>query len=319
MFSPPVPRIKPPALRPGDAVGVVAPASNLKRESLEAGCEGLRRAGYRSFYFDSILDQDLYFAGSVHRRIRELEEMFAREEVRAIICARGGYGANYLLEALDLEKIRAHPKIFVGYSDLTCLMTYLSDAIGLVTFHGPMVAKDWAHEGGVEPDSWQSALAQAAAWDVNVGQGSGVIGLVDGAAEGILYGGCLSILVASLGTPYEINPAGSILFMEDVAAKPFQIDRMLMQMKLAGKFAGVRGFVFGEMRDCVQIANQGYTLEQVVLRVVGELGVPVAYGVRSGHVSAGNITLPLGVRAGLTVRGGKVELRILEGAVTCGS
>ena len=319
MFSPPVPRIKPPALRPGDAVGVVAPASNLKRESLEAGCEGLRRAGYRSFYFDSIVDQDLYFAGSVQRRIRELEEMFAREEVRAIICARGGYGANYLLEALDLEKIRAHPKIFVGYSDLTCLLTYLSDAIGLVTFHGPMVAKDWAHEGGVEPDSWQSALAQAAAWDVNVGQGSGVIGLVDGAAEGILYGGCLSILVASLGTPYEINPAGSILFMEDVAAKPFQIDRMLMQMKLAGKFAGVRGFVFGEMRDCVQIANQGYTLEQVVLRVVGELGVPVAYGVRSGHVSAGNITLPLGVRAGLTVRGGKVELRILEGAVTCGS
>jgi len=319
MFSPPVPRIKPPALRRGDAVGVVAPASNLKRESLEAGCEGLRRAGYRSFYFDSIVDQDLYFAGSVQRRIRELEEMFAREEVRAIICARGGYGANYLLEALDLEKIRAHPKIFVGYSDLTCLLTYLSDAIGLVTFHGPMVAKDWAHEGGVEPDSWQSALAQAAAWDVNVGQGSGVIGLVDGAAEGILYGGCLSILVASLGTPYEINPAGSILFMEDVAAKPFQIDRMLMQMKLAGKFAGVRGFVFGEMRDCVQIANQGYTLEQVVLRVVGELGVPVAYGVRSGHVSAGNITLPLGVRAGLTVRGGKVELRILEGAVTCGS
>ena len=316
MFSPPVPRIKPPALRPGDAVGVVAPASNLKRESLEAGCEGLRRAGYRSFYFDSIVDQDLYFAGSVQRRIRELEEMFAREEVRAIICARGGYGANYLLEALDLEKIRAHPKIFVGYSDLTCLMTYLSDAIGLVTFHGPMVAKDWAHEGGVEPDSWQSALAQAAAWDVNVGQGSGVIGLVDGAAEGILYGGCLSILVASLGTPYEINPAGSILFMEDVAAKPYQIDRMLMQMKLAGKFAGVRGFVFGEMRDCVQIANQGYTLEQVVLRVVGELGVPVAYGVRSGHVSAGNITLPLGVRAGLTVRDGKVELKVQEGAVT---
>jgi hypothetical protein len=117
------------------------------------------------------------------------------------------------------------------------LLTYFADAIGLVTFHGPMVAKDWAHEGGVEPDSWQSALAQAAAWDVNVGQGSGVIGLVDGAAEGILYGGCLSILVASLGTPYEIKPAGSIFFMEDVAAKPYQIDRMLMQMKLAGKFA----------------------------------------------------------------------------------
>jgi muramoyltetrapeptide carboxypeptidase len=101
-----------------------------------------------------------------------------------------------------------------------------------------------------------------------------------------------------------------------VAAKPFQIDRMLMQLKLAGKLNAVRGIVFGEMRDCVQTANQGYTLEEVVLRIVGDLGVPVAYGVRSGHVTSGNITLPIGVRAGLTVGGGQVSLKILEGAVT---
>src|SRR6202166_1553477 len=105
MSSTPVPRIKPPALRPGDVVGIVAPASNVKRSELEAGCESLRRAGYRSFYFDSILEQDLYFAGSAQRRARELEEMFAREDVRAILCARGGYGANYLLETLDWKKI----------------------------------------------------------------------------------------------------------------------------------------------------------------------------------------------------------------------
>ena len=114
------------------------------------------------------------------------------------------------------------------------------------------------------------------------GRGLGVSGLVDGAAEGFLYGGCLSILVASLGTPYEIRTEGTILFIEDVAAKPFQIDRMLMQLKLAGKFAGVRGIVFGEMRDCLQTANQGYTLEEVVRRIVGDLGVPVAYGVPVG-------------------------------------
>jgi muramoyltetrapeptide carboxypeptidase len=139
---------------------------------------------------------------------------------------------------------------------------------------------------------------------------------VNGSAQGILYGGCLSILVASLGTPYEIRTEGTILFLEDVAAKPYQIDRMLMQLKLAGKLKGVRGIVFGEMRDCAQADNQGYTLEEVVLRIVGKLGVPVAYGVRSGHVTAGNITLPIGVEAGLTVRGGQVNLRILEGAVT---
>src|ERR1700692_1118540 len=316
MSSPPAPRIKPPALRPGDTVGIVAPASNVKRVELEAGCDGLRRAGYRPFYFDSILEQDLYFAGSAQRRARELEDMFAREDVRAIVCARGGYGSNYLLEALDWEKIKAHPKIFVGYSDLTTLLTYLYDTVGLVSFHGPMVAKDWAQQDRVDLSSWQSALAGDSAWEPNLGAGSGATGLVDGSAEGILYGGCLSILVASLGTPYEIRTEGTILFLEDLAEKPFQIDRMLMQLKLAGKLDGVRGIVFGEMRDCRQTANQGYTLEEIVLRLVGALGVPVAYGVRSGHVTAGDITLPIGIRARLTVRGGQVSLRILEAAVT---
>jgi muramoyltetrapeptide carboxypeptidase len=309
-------RIKPPALRPGDTVGIVAPASDVNRRDLEAGCEGLRRAGYRPFYFDTILDKDLYFAGSVERRARELEEMFVREDVRAVVCARGGYGTNYLLEALDLEKIRSHPKIFVGYSDVTALLTYFSDAAGLITFHGPMVAKDWAHDGGVDLTSWQAALAGTTAWESHLDAASGVSGLVEGAAEGNLYGGCLSLLVASLGTPYEIKTAGTILFLEDVAAKPFQIDRMLVQLKLAGKLDEVRGIVFGEMRECVQTANQGYSLKEVVLRIVREFGVPVAYGLRSGHVTAGNITLPIGVRAGLTVHGGEVSLKILEAAVT---
>jgi muramoyltetrapeptide carboxypeptidase len=308
-------RIKPPALRPGDTVGIVAPASNIKRGDLEAGCEALRRAGYKPFYFDSILEQDLYFAGPVERRVRELEEMFMREDVRAIVCARGGYGAIYVLEALDLEKIGAHPKVFVGYSDATTLLTYFSDALGLITFHGPMVAKDWAQQGGVDQASWQAALTGATAWDLNLGAGSGASGLVNGTGEGILYGGCLSILAASLGTPFEIKTAGTILFLEDVAEKPYRIDRMLMQLRLAGKLDDVRGIVFGEMRDCLQTANQGYTLEEMVLRIVGSLRVPVAYGVRSGHVTAGNMTLPIGVRAGLTVSGGQVSLKILEAAV----
>ena len=171
--------VKPPALRPGDTVGIVAPASNLKRADLEAGCESLRGAGYRPFYFDSILDQDLYFAGSVQRRARELEEMFVRDNVRAIVCARGGYGANYLLRELNLEKIQAHPMIFVGYSDITTLLTYFTQAAGFVTFHGPMAAKDWAHENGVDLPSWQAAIAGTTAWDVP--QRAGVSGLVDGA------------------------------------------------------------------------------------------------------------------------------------------
>ncbi len=242
--------------------------------------------------------------------------MFLRDDVKAIVCARGGYGANYLLESLDLEKIKVHPKIFVGYSDVTALLTYLCDAAGLITFHGPMAAKDWAHDDGVDMHSWQAALAGISPWEPNLGAGFGATGLVEGTAEGILYGGCLSILVASLGTPYEIKTSGTILLIEDVAAKPYQIDRMLMQLKLAGKFEGVRGIVFGEMRDCVQTANQGYSLQDVIQRIVSPLGIPVGYGVRSGHVTAENITLPIGVRARLTVCGSKVSLRILEASVT---
>ena len=124
---------------------------------------------------------------------------------------------------------------------------------------------------------------------------------------------CLSLLVAAMGTPYDIHTADTILFLEDVAAKPFQIDRMLMQMKLGGKLNGVRGIIFGEMMDCRQSTDQDYTLEQVALRVIGDLGIPVAYGLRSGHVSRANITLPFGVRARLEV-GNDVRLGVLEAA-----
>ena len=298
-------------------MGIVAPASNIRKVDLDRGCEALRAAGYRPFYLDSILDQDLYFAGSAERRALELGEMFQRDEVRGIVCARGGYGANYLLPLVDIEKVKSNPKIFVGYSDASCLLTHFLDAAGLVVFHGPMAAKDWAHEDGVDFPSWQAALSGTNLWSVPLN--AEVRGLVEGEAEGVLYGGCLSILVASLGTPYEIHAEDTILFLEDVAAKPYQIDRMLMQLKLGGHLDKVRGIVFGEMLDCLQTASQGYTLEDVVTRIVGELGVPVAYGLSSGHVTRGNITLPFGVRAKLTVLGGKLELKVLEPAVSPGS
>jgi muramoyltetrapeptide carboxypeptidase len=310
---PNIARTRPPALQSGDTVGIAAPASNVKPALLEAGCAALRDLGYKPFYFDSIFERDLYFAGSAARRARELEEMFERDEIRAIVCARGGYGSSYLLDLLDVKKIQAHPKIFVGYSDLTSLLTYFTDAAGLITFHGPMVAKDFAHTDGVDLNSWQRALSGSSEWALQLD--ADVRALVEGSAEGVLYGGCLSMLVASLGTPYEIRTAGTILFIEDIAAKPYQIDRMLMQLKLAGKLAEVRGIIFGEMMDCTpNQKEQRYTLEEVVLRVVGGLGVPVAYGLRSGHVSRGNMTLPFGVRAALNVTSAGVEVKILEAA-----
>ena len=307
-------RVKPPALKKGDTIGIVAPASYFQRQDFESGCEALRQMGYKPVYDDSIFDRDLYFAGSVERRARELEEMFVRDDVKAILCVRGGYGSNYLLPALDVKKIAAHPKIFIGYSDLTTLLTYLCDRAGMTTFHGPMVAKDFAKADGLDLPSWQAALGGADNWGLDFGADSGVKPLVEGSAEGVLYGGCLSMLVASLGTPYEIHTEGTILFIEDIATKPFQIDRMLMHLKLAGKLDAVRGIIFGEMLDCIQAPGQGYTLEEVVMRVVGQLGVPVAYGVRSGHVSRQNITLPIGVSALLNVGDSGAALEILEPA-----
>ena len=306
-------RVRPPALRPGDTIGIVAPASAIKKDALLAGCETLTRMGYKPVYEDSIVKHDLYFAGTAERRLQELHSMFQRDDVRAILCARGGYGANYLVDGLDLALICKHPKIFIGYSDTTSLLTLLCDEASLTVFHGPMATKDFAEEDGVDTASWESALTGATSWEVT---NSGARGLVKGEAEGIFYGGCLPMLAATLGTRHEIQTGGTILFLEDAGSKPYQIDRMLIQLRQSGKFEGVRGIVFGEMNDCMQHPQQSYTLEEVVLRIVGNLGVPVAYGLRSGHVTQRNITLPIGVAASLVVSGNQAQLKFLEPATT---
>jgi muramoyltetrapeptide carboxypeptidase len=306
-------RTRPAALRPGDTVGIIAPSSGFRRDDLEAGCAELLRLGYQPFYLPTIFQRELYFAGSVQRRVDELHEMFARPEVKAILCARGGYGCNYLLPHLDLDLIRANPKIFVGCSDVTTLLTYFCDAAQLVAFHGPMVAGDLARPGCFNESSWHTALSSGKAYDREFSAAE-VEPLSEGNAEGMLYGGCLSLLCASLDTPYEIRTQGTILFIEDRAERPYRIDRMLMQLKLAGKFAGVRGIIFGEMIDCGEPGALDYTLQQVVMRILAELRFPIAFGLKSGHVSSGSITLPFGVRARLSV--GKTVTLHCDGAVS---
>src|SRR5579859_274195 len=284
-------KLKPAALLAGDVVGIVAPASPVLRDQLEAGCATLERMGYRSFFLASIFEEDLFFAGSAERRAHELEEMFERAEVKAIICARGGYGSNYLLPRLDFKKIAKNPKIFMGYSDNTSLLAWLAAEGGCVTFHGPMVAKDFATPDGIDIASWEAAVSGHGSWSIPC---DGVTALCTGSAEEVLYGGCLSMLAASLGTPHEIATEGTILFLEDVNTKPFQIDRMLMQLKLAGKLDGVRGVIFGEMLNCASGAQEVRAMHECIRRIFRDIEVPVAFGLRSGHVSSRNITLPLG-------------------------
>ena len=186
----------------------------------------------------------------------------------AILCARGGYRADYLLDKIDLSKIKAHPKIFIGYSDLTCLLTYFTDA-GLATFHGPMAAKDWTHADG---ESLVMAVSSIAVRGVGCSFEPEVTGLIDGDTEGILYGGCFSMFGLSLGTPYEIKTANTLLFLEGRAAKPYQIDRMLMQLKLGGHLDEVRGIIFGEI-DCTR-ARIGTTRSRSDYRIVGDYECP---------------------------------------------
>src|SRR6478735_1744016 len=300
--------IKPPALRQGDKIGLIAPASSFNHEAFLRGCDRLRQMGYQPVYAENIFDRDIYFAGTAERRTQELLSYWGRDDIAAMICVRGGYGSNYLLEKLDFSLFAARPKILLGCSDITSLLTAIHDRTGLVGFHGPMVAKDIA-DGTFDLSSWTSALQGATKWTVPA---TSVEVLQSGKASGRLYGGCLSMLVASLGTPSEIQTEGSILFIEDIAEKPYRIDRMLMQLRLAGKLDGVRGFVFGEMLDCAPPAGETYTLQQVIMRVLAPYKVPIVCGLKSGHVSSGNITLPIGVQAELEAESPGVQLRISD-------
>jgi muramoyltetrapeptide carboxypeptidase len=308
--------IKPAALRQGDKIALIAPASSFSREGFLAGCNRLHQMGYEPVYSQNIFDRDIYFAGTAERRTREFQEFWRRDDIAGLICVRGGYGSNYLLEKLDYGMIAERPKILLGCSDVTSLLTAINDRTGLVGFHGPMIAKDIA-DGTFDLSSWNSALQGATNWRVAT---AGIEVLRTGKAAGRLYGGCLSMLVASLGTSFEIQTEGCILFIEDIAEKPYRIDRMLVQLRLAGKLDKVRGFVFGEMLDCVPPKGETYNLQQVIMRVLAPYNVPIVYGLKSGHVTGGNITLPIGVQAELEAEGADVSLRIPEAStVTAGA
>lgn len=293
--------IKPAALRAGDAVAIVAPASNLKADYLARGVAELERLGFRAKYDPGILDKGRYTAGTDHRRADELMRAFTDPEIKAVWAARGGYGAMRLFSLLDEDALRRNPKIFIGYSDLTALHLYFYRRFNWVTFHGPMTAKDLAggpehydHETLIGSITQTSPLGEIESLQTEMLHRGG-----GGRVSGRLLGGCLSLISALMGTPDELETRGSILFLEDTATRPYAIDRMLQQLRLAGKFNQVRAIVFGEMTDCGQHADQGYRIQDVLAESTADLNVPVMFGLPSGHSPRGNLTLPLGVAATL--------------------
>jgi muramoyltetrapeptide carboxypeptidase len=309
----PLTLLKPPAVLPGARIAIVSPASSARPERITRGIEALRILRYDAVPAEHAYGKlHPYFSAIPGERLVDLHRAFADPAVAAIICTRGGYGSNYLLDRLDAGLIRAHPKPLFAYSDMTTLQTWLLDQIGLVAFHGPMAAADFALESGVHLPSFTAAITGGS---VQAGAEQGMRVLRPGRARGPLYGGCLSILTAALGTRYAPQTEGKLLFLEDVGTKPYQVDRMLRQLLLAGKLEGARGFVFGEMLGCVSPEASPHLLDEVILRVLEAFDVPIAIGLRSGHVSQGNVTLPLGVEAELILDSDQPLLQTLDPAV----
>lgn len=305
--------LKPRVVAAGSSIGIVAPASPARLQRVDRGMENLCATGFKPRPASNMLERGpLYFAGTPEQRLDDLHAAFADENTNAMMCLRGGYGSNYLLRGLDLNLIAKHPKPFFAYSDLTGIQCHLLDRLGLPAFHGPMLAADFFLDDGVDLDSFNAAISGI---PYAVGAVEGLRTLKPGNVRGILYGGCLSILVSLLGTPWEPHTEGKLLFLEDVGTKPYQIDRMLWQLRNAGKLDGVRGIVFGEMLNCASEGAAPDLLEQAILSTLDGFEGPVAIGLRSGHVSRQNVTLTFGVEAELNAcKEATLEMR--EAAVT---
>lgn len=305
--------VKPPPLEPGNAVRVVAPASPVEEDALRLGCAELERLGYPVKWDPRVLARQAYFAGSAEERLAKL--LFALEEQssHATFCARGGYGSGYLLERLEPRRLKS-PKVFVGFSDITLLQLFFWQKKKWVSFYGPMVGAGLCTgadvPGGYDSESFQQALTQAShGWKLDLRGET----LCFGRAEGTIIGGCLTLVEATLGTPWEIQTGGSILLLEDCTMKPYQVDRALVHLRQAGKLKGVHAMVLGEFPECDPPVAGGPTVRNVFERIVEPLKIPVVWGAPVGHTPRAMLTVPLGVKARLVAQGSG-RLEILEPA-----
>ena len=274
-------------------MAVVSPASAARAELVERGCERLRGFGYEPVVMPHALDRGpLYYAGTAEDRVADLHAAFADESIEGVICTRGGWGSAELLPLLDRELVRANPKVFVGYIDHTSLHAWFWNECGMPTFYAPMVAADWSKSDGVDERTWRSVVEGDGVW--GVGAEDGVKVLREGRAEGRLLGGCLSIVVEALGTPWALKmEEPTVLFLEDIGTKPYKWDRFLQHLKFAGGLEHVRGIVFGDMSANIE-ESETDLLEAACLHALRDFEGPVTIGLKCGHVERRNRSLPLG-------------------------
>jgi muramoyltetrapeptide carboxypeptidase len=316
--------IRPHVLRTGDTVGLITPSTFVSDPDTLATAERtMKYFGLQAKWGKNVRKKSGYLGGTIDERLDDLHEMFRDPDVKAIFALRGGYGAAQLLDRIDYSLIKSHPKIFLGYSDITALHLGIHQKTGLVTFHGPVVLSRFTP---FTQEHFRQALFETKAIgavtnppESNPLRPEHTLRTVrPGRARGPLIGGNLTLVSTTMGTPYEIETRGKILFIEDVDEEPYRIDRMLTQLRLAGKFDAAAGLIFGECEDCrpkdfKPSFNSTFTLGEIVDNILGGLKIPVLSGLTFGHTND-QLTLPLGIMA--TLDADKGELVVEEPAVT---
>jgi muramoyltetrapeptide carboxypeptidase len=308
------PLVKPRAVRPGDRVAIVAPASPFAGDAFADGVGELRRLGFQPVFDRGVFDRSHYVAGEPAARARALLTAWQDPGIAAVVAARGGYGSVELLPFLPVAALRHSPKLLVGYSDITALLSFLTTRCGVAALHGPCVAAG-LHGGPAGYD--ESTFVRALTRDEPLGPlaAPALESLVAGEAVGPLFGGNLTQLAASMGTPYSFDPpAGCLLFLEETGERPYRIDRLLTQLRFAGVFERARAIVLGQFPGCDE-PDGSVTARGVVADALRRFPGPVLWGLPAGHTVGPALTLPLGVRARVTA-GSLPVVEILESAVT---
>jgi len=309
--------IKAKALKPGDTIAIVAPAGPVEAGRLEKAAAVLRDMGFKVIIGKSCYERWGYLAGQDKLRADDVNRMFAWDEIDGIICMRGGYGTLRILDLIDYDMISHHPKVFMGYSDITALLTAITQKSGLITFHGPMLTSDFLLP---EFDSFtKKAMLRAVAESKALGEINSPISepkievLSPGKARGLTVGGNMTLLCSTLGTPYEVDTRDKILLLEEIGEEPYRIDRMLTQLKLAGKLGEAEGIVLGQFVDCqAKDPKKSLLLDEVLKDTLLPLKKPVLKNVCFGH-GIHKATIPIGVMA--EIDGNNCKFYVREEAV----
>ena len=287
--------IRPRNIRTGDMIGVIAPGSPTTLNNVNIAKKHLEELGFRVKMGDSCYSQNGYLAGEDKLRAEDVNNMFSDDNVKGIICLRGGYGTTRILDLINYQWVKDYPKVFVGYSDITALHIAFNQLCNLVTYHGPMAGVDMLD--GMDEFTKKSFLSCIGTKsNINIGNppGTAMKCMCSGTAKGKLTGGNLSLLVSTLGTPYEIDTKGKILFIEEVGERPYVIDRSLTQLKNAGKLRDAEGIVLGDFKDCIPLEDEvSQSLKEVFYDIIEPFNKPTIYNLKAGHCIP-MVTLPLG-------------------------